>query len=142
LQLASELDLSDAVDFLGEIHNVPEVLAQSSLLVLPSLTEGISLTLLEAMACGLPVVATNVGGNPEVVVDGQTGYLVPARQPAQLAACMVDLLRNPTRSVEMGRRARERVLRHFDVSRLVSDYESLYRESLESVIGNGLIGPH
>ncbi len=129
-QLASDLNLNSAVEFLGEVHNVPELLAKSSLLVLPSLTEGISLTLLEAMARGLPVVATHVGGNPEVVVDGQTGYLVPIQQPAQLAACMVDLLRNPQRSIEMGRRARDRVLKHFDVARMVANYESLYCETL------------
>jgi glycosyltransferase involved in cell wall biosynthesis len=129
-RLSSELELNGSIDFLGEVYNVPELLAKSSLLVLPSLTEGISLTLLEAMARGLPVVATQVGGNPEVVLDGETGYLVPARQPERLAACMIALLRNPARAAEMGRKARERVMHHFDVRNMVARYEALYCESL------------
>src|SRR5262249_50813104 len=97
-----------------------------SLFVLPSLTEGISLTLLEAMARGLPVVATRVGGNPEVVLDGATGLLVGTRNPAELAAAMVRLLRAPDEGRRMGLEGRERVEEHFDVRRMVADYEGHY----------------
>jgi glycosyltransferase involved in cell wall biosynthesis len=127
---AAGLGLDGSVDFLGEVYDVPGLLAESSLLVLPSLTEGISLTLLEAMARGLPVVATRVGGNPEVVADGETGFLVPAREPGRLAECMVRLLRDPVLSRAMGLRARQRVERDFEASRMVARYEALYRESL------------
>ncbi len=68
---------------------MPALLARCSLFVLPSRSEGISLTLLEAMACGLPTVATRVGGNPEVVLDGETGLLVPSDDPAALAKAIL-----------------------------------------------------
>jgi glycosyltransferase involved in cell wall biosynthesis len=129
-RLAAELGLGESVRFLGEVGNVPELLARSSLLVLPSLTEGISLTLLEAMARGLPVVATRVGGNPEVVEEGVTGFLVPARRPQDLAERMVYLLRRPDLAREMGRQARQRVEAHFRVSDMVARYEALYNELL------------
>jgi glycosyltransferase involved in cell wall biosynthesis len=129
-RLTVELGLAEHVQFLGEIRDIPGLLGRSSLLVLPSLTEGISLTLLEAMARGLPVVATRVGGNPEVVVDGETGYLVPPQQPAKLAERMLDLLRKPDRARQMGRQARARVEAHFQVSEMVARYEALYNDML------------
>src|SRR5262249_776717 len=79
-----EFGLEKHVTFLGQVSNVPELLARAGLFVLSSISEGVSLTLLEAMARGLPVVATDVGGNPEVVADGTTGLLVPARTPQAL----------------------------------------------------------
>jgi glycosyltransferase involved in cell wall biosynthesis len=127
-QLTRELDLEDNFHFLEEVRNIPDLLASASLLVLPSLTEGISLTLLEAMARGLPVVATRVGGNPEVVVDGETGLLVPAGDPAALARAILRLQRNPDESRRMGKAARHRVEQYFDVRRMVADYEALYLE--------------
>jgi glycosyltransferase involved in cell wall biosynthesis len=126
--MAAGLGLGERVHFLGEIHTVPELLARASLLVLPSLTEGISLTLLEAMARGLPVVATRVGGNPEVVVDGETGYLVPPRLPERLAERMVYLLRQPELARRLGQQARRRVLDHFQAPDMVARYEVLYNE--------------
>jgi glycosyltransferase involved in cell wall biosynthesis len=124
--LATRLGLGDAVRFLGQVDDVPALLARAGLLVQPSLLEGIALTLLEAMARGLPVVATRVGGNPEVVVDGQTGRLVPARAPGPLADAMLDLWRDPERSRQLGRAGRERAERCFDVRRTAARYEQLY----------------
>jgi glycosyltransferase involved in cell wall biosynthesis len=129
-QLAADLGLTKHVQFLGEVHDIPGLLARSSFLVLPSLTEGISLTLLEAMARGLPVVATRVGGNPEVVVDSETGYLVPPKQPDKLAERMLNLLRRPDQAQTMGLRARRRVEAHFQVSEMVAHYEELYDDIL------------
>jgi glycosyltransferase involved in cell wall biosynthesis len=129
---AAALGLGTRVQFLGEVRDVPSLLARSSMLVLPSLTEGISLTLLEAMARGLPVVATRVGGNPEVVIDGETGYLVPPLDPASLAERMLELLRQPDLAAAMGRRGRARVVAHFQVSKMVARYESLYHDTLRS----------
>jgi glycosyltransferase involved in cell wall biosynthesis len=128
--LASELGVNGQVKFLGEVRDIPALLARSSLLVLPSLTEGISLTLLEAMARGLPVVATRVGGNPEVVIDGQTGYLVPAQRPEAMAERMVELFRQEKLAQTMGQRGRERVMGHFRAAQMVGRYEALYHEIL------------
>jgi glycosyltransferase involved in cell wall biosynthesis len=127
-QLAAELALGEHVLFLGEVRDVPALLARARLFVLPSISEGVSLTLLEAMARGLAVVATRVGGNPEVVVEGETGLLVPARDPAALAAAMLQLQRDPTRARHLGLAGRQRVEQHFDVRRMVGKYESLYCE--------------
>jgi glycosyltransferase involved in cell wall biosynthesis len=131
-QQAGKLGITGSVDFLGEVRDVASLLAQASLFVLPSLTEGMSLTLLEAMARGLPVVATRVGGNAEVVVDGETGLLVPPRSPAGLADAMLQVYADAERARRMGQAGRERVELHFDVRRMVVDYEALYRKVLES----------
>jgi glycosyltransferase involved in cell wall biosynthesis len=127
---AAELGLGSRAHFLGEVRNIPALLGRSSMLVLSSLTEGISLTLLEAMARGLPVVATAVGGNPEIVIDGQTGFLVPPQAPGQLAERMLQLLQEPDTARAMGQRGRERVVTHFHVSQMVSRYELLYNKIL------------
>ncbi len=124
--LVDELGLGDQVRFLGEVRDIPNLLARASLFVLPSLTEGISLTLLEAMARGLPVVTTRVGGNPEVVDEGRTGLLVPERSPAELAGAILRLLRDPEMGRRMGLEGRHRVEQCFDVRRMVAEYERLY----------------
>ena len=98
----------------------------AQLFVLSSISEGVSLTLLEAMATGLAVVATKVGGNPEVVADGETGLLVPPRDPAALAAALLRLRRDADERTRMGQAGRERVEQHFDVRRMVANYEELY----------------
>ena len=127
-QTCRELDLEANVRFLGPVRDVAGLLARASLFVLPSLTEGISLTILEAMSTALPVVATRVGGNPEVVVDGATGLLVPPRTPAALATALLHLLGDPARGRRLGLAGRDRVERCFDVRRTVSAYEDLYAE--------------
>jgi glycosyltransferase involved in cell wall biosynthesis len=126
-RLADELGLGERVTFLGEVRDIPTLLARASLFVLPSLAEGISLTLLEAMARGLPVVATRVGGNPEVVADGQTGILVPARNPPALAAALAKIWRDPEAGQRLGAAGRSRVEKHFDIRGMVGRYEQLYR---------------
>jgi len=127
---ARELKLSDSVSFLGNRNDVATLLERASFGVLSSLTEGISLTLLESMARGLPVVATNVGGNPEIVLDGRTGLLVPPRNPSRLAQAMLELWRNPQKSREMGWAGHRRVQMHFDARQMVCQYEQLYRGAL------------
>ena len=127
-RLAAELGLADGVRFLGPVRDVPALLRRARLFVLSSLTEGISLTLLEAMASALPVVATRVGGNGEVVTEGETGLLIPAGDPAALAEGMLALWNDPGRRVEMGRAARRRVEEEFDVRRMVARYENLYEQ--------------
>ncbi|MBC8115169.1 MAG: GT4 family glycosyltransferase PelF, partial [Candidatus Saccharimonas sp.] len=129
--LTRELGITSCVEFLGERTDVPSLLAQAGFFVSSSLTEGISLTLLEAMAVGLPVVATAVGGNSEIVADGVTGQLVPPADPESLARAIVTMCRNETRWTALGQAGRDRVSEHFEVRRMVSEYEHLYRELLE-----------
>jgi glycosyltransferase involved in cell wall biosynthesis len=124
--LSDRLGLNGVVKFLGAVRDVPGLLARARLFVLPSLTEGISLTLLEAMARGLPVVATEVGGNPEVVAAGESGLLVAAAAPQSLAEAVLSLWTNEERCVGMGTAGRRRAEQHFDIRRMVAQYESMY----------------
>jgi glycosyltransferase involved in cell wall biosynthesis len=125
-RLAGELGLAESVRFLGAVRDVPALLGRARLFVLSSLTEGISLTLLEAMARGLPVVATHVGGNVEVVAEGQTGLLVPPREPERLAGALLGLWGDVEAGARLGWAGRQRAERYFDVRRMVAEYEALY----------------
>jgi glycosyltransferase involved in cell wall biosynthesis len=125
---AQAAPLGDTVRFLGMVRDVPALLERARLFVLSSVTEGISLTLLEAMARGLPIVATRVGGNPEVVADGQTGLLVAARQPAALAEAIAKCWTQPGLCAKMSEAARERVEMRFNVRLMTSAYERLYSD--------------
>jgi glycosyltransferase involved in cell wall biosynthesis len=125
-QLAARLEIADRVEFLGDRNDIPDLLANAGLYVSASLTEGISLTLLEALAVGLPVVATDVGGNREIVGDGAFGRLVPPRSPQRLADAIVEMCETRNRWVEWGREGRSRVERCFDVRRTIEQYERLY----------------
>ncbi len=104
------LGITGAVSFAGLRRDVPEILRRASVFVRPSTLEGMSLTVLEAMATGLPVVATPVGGTPEIISHGVQGYLVPVADAAALAEALLKLLRDPAAGAEMGRRGRELVL--------------------------------
>ena len=123
---ARELGVGEVVRFLGDVRDVPGLLATASGFVLPSHREGVSLTLLEAMGRGLPVVTTAVGGNPEIVLDRTTGLLVPPSDPARLAAAMLELWTNPQRSQEMGQLGRDRAVEMFNVRRMIANYEKMY----------------
>ena len=125
--LTRELAIEQAVEFLGERTDVPELLSQAGFFISSSRTEGISLTLLEAMAVGLPVVATAVGGNPEIIVPDVTGYLVPAADPESLTNAVIRLCAEHGSWLQMGEQGRLRVAEHFDVRRMARDYEALYR---------------
>ncbi len=128
-QMIAELGLEGQVSLLGTVRDVPSLLARAGLFVLPSRSEGVSLTLLEAMARGLPVVATKVGGTPEVVVDGETGILVPPEDPQALAEAIIRVRGDHEAARRMGEVGRRRVERLFDIRRMVADYEALYRET-------------
>ncbi|MBI1312880.1 glycosyltransferase [bacterium] len=128
--LARNLRLEPHVEFLGERNDIPELLAQAGFFVSSSTTEGISLTILEAMAVGLPVVTTNVGGNPEIVVEGGTGRLVDPRSPEKLALAMRDMLADRDAWPVIGHLARQRVEQHFNVRTMVRQYEDLYIDLL------------
>jgi len=126
----AEFGISSHVSFLGMKHDVHYLLKNLDVFVLSSTTEGISLTLLEAMATGLPVVATNVGGNPEVVIDGVTGYIVPAQAPLEMAEKLLLLLNDCSMRRQMGARGRERVVERFSIAETTRHYEELYRSVL------------
>lgn len=123
--------LSDRVELLGNRSDVPELLAASDLVVLPSLAEGLPISVLEAMAAGRPVLATAIGGTDEVVDPGVTGVLVPPGDPGALAAATRDLLGDEatrSRYAEAGMRC---VRTRFTASRMVAEVEHLYDELLE-----------
>jgi glycosyltransferase involved in cell wall biosynthesis len=127
-RLSRDWGLAGAVEFCGDCRDVAARLAEGAVFVSSSLTEGISLTLLEAMAVGLPVIATAVGGNPEVVVDGETGRLVRAQDAAALSAALASVMRDREQGRRWGQAGRRRVEEHFDVRRMVAEYEALYAE--------------
>lgn len=118
------------VELLGERQDIPDLLATAGFFATATLTEGISLTLLEAMACGLPVVATHVGGNPEIVQEDTTGFLVPAANVEALAAALVRMVQSSGRWSELGLKGRQRVEQHFSNTQMVRNYERLYESLL------------
>lgn len=122
------LGAGDRVRLLGHRDDVRALLAGFDAFANTSTSEGISLTLLEAMAAELPVVATRVGGTPEVVVDGETGRLAPARDPDAFAAALLDTSRDAARARAWGAEGRRRLLAHFTIDEMVRRYEDVYRE--------------
>lgn len=126
-QQRKRLGLMDTVLFTGHRDDVPDLLAMSDVVALPSLWEGGPITLFEAMCVGKPVVGTPVGLMPDVIEDGQTGYLVPPKEVEPLASRLVDLLQDPDRAEQMGRAAQE-VVKEYDVSKVVERLTKIYRE--------------
>jgi sugar transferase (PEP-CTERM/EpsH1 system associated) len=110
----------------GERSDVAEILRGLDCFVLPSLAEGISNTILEAMATGLPVIATRVGGNPELIEDALTGRLVPPANSEAMAHGIVDYFTDPAMARRHGRAARQAAVKRFSLERMIDDYVSLY----------------
>lgn len=137
---ASALGLADSVVFAGYRGDVRAVMAAFDVYVNCSTYEGVSLTILEAMASALPVIASAVGGNPEVVIDHETGLLV--RPQAQAIATAVGaLIESPARRQTMGDAARWRVKRHFTIERMVGDYADAYSLPRTSVTSSAAAAP-
>jgi glycosyltransferase involved in cell wall biosynthesis len=128
MELTRERSLEERVTFAGFQEEVSAYLAAMDLFVLPSVMEGFGIVLLEAMAAGRAVVATAVGGIPEVIEDRVTGFLVPPRDPAALAEKILFLLDHPEVREEMGEAGRIRVAERFSVDRMVDELERLYGE--------------
>jgi sugar transferase (PEP-CTERM/EpsH1 system associated) len=126
-QLAGELGIGDVTALPGFRDDVPAELQALSVFTLPSLNEGISNTILEAMACGLPVVATNVGGNPELVTDDETGFLIPVQDPETLAERLGRYAADPALLAAHRAAARRRAEQQFSIPRMLADYAGLYQ---------------
>ena len=125
-RLAAELGIHEVARFLGEQRQVADVLAAVDVFVMPSRHEGLGVAVLEAMAAGLPVVASAVGGIPETVESERTGVLVAPQDPAALAAAIASLLREPDRARRLGAAGRARVLAEFSMERMADRYERVY----------------
>jgi glycosyltransferase involved in cell wall biosynthesis len=125
-ELCENLEMNSAVQFAGYRQNVFEVLRQLDVFVIPSRSEGCPIVVLEAMAMGLPVVASHVGGNPELVRDGETGYLVPFNHLDGLAGAVVSLLRNREQAEMMGEKGKELAFTKFHPLNFVRQLQDLY----------------
>lgn len=126
-----ELGLQDRVTFAGQRDNIPAVLPVFDIFVLPSVTEGLPLTILEAMATARPVVATTVGGIPEVIQEGKNGLLVAPRDPEALAVALAGLLAERERAARMGAAGKSLVQERFTVASMVEKTVNLYLSVLE-----------
>lgn len=124
--LVDSLNVTREVHFLGDRSDVRELLQGFDLFAMSSVTEGYSIALLEAAATGLPIVATAVGGNAEIAVEGVNGRIVPSGNPARLAHAIELVLADPTKATEMGRRSREWALVEASVKRMRARYRQLY----------------
>lgn len=135
-ELRAELGLDAHLHLLGQVEWARELISALDVLVISSLSEGSSVVAMEAMALGKPVVATAVGGVPEVVADDQTGILVEPGDPAGLAAAVVEVLSDRARAEEMGERGRQRAAAQFDISEMLERtkavYADLVREEIEA----------
>lgn len=126
-QLAVELRIPDRVKFLGIRSDIPDLMRAADAFALTSASEAASLTLMEAMASGLPVVVTDVGGNPEIVRHEREGLLVPRGDSAGCAAAFRRLFREPALAAQLGGAGRARVLEHYRLDATVDRYYALYR---------------
>jgi glycosyltransferase involved in cell wall biosynthesis len=126
--LAADLGLGSSVRFLGRVENARHEMERAAAVVVPSLGEGFGMVALEASERGRPVIATSVGGLPEIVEDGRTGVLVPRGDVAALAAALVALVDDPARAEAYGRAARERALAEFSLARCADRTDVLYRD--------------
>lgn len=127
-----QLEIDKNVKFLGTRRNIPEVLANLDIFVMPSLWEGLGVAAIEAQACGVPVIASNVDGLKEVVGDKKTGLLVESRNSKALAEAIVWALKHPREVEQMVANARRSVEEKFDIKKMVSKYETLYQKLYES----------
>jgi N-acetyl-alpha-D-glucosaminyl L-malate synthase BshA len=128
--LVRELGLADSVYFLGAQRDFLPALQHSDVFLLPSSSEGFGLSALEALSCGVPVVASRVGGLPEVVADGHTGILCPTEDIDAMTAAVLQLLHDPERRRQMGRAARASVEENWQKDPAVRRYEAYYRQVL------------
>ncbi len=142
-RLASDLGVQDRVRFLGFRRDIGDLLAASDIVLLPTLREGLSIALLEAMAAGKPIVLTRIGSNTEAACDGLGAKLVPPKDSKALAAAVIHVAENRLRAETMGRKAKEIFAQNYTEDRMLGGYRSLYRTLLLSPQTNPKeIGPY
>ncbi len=129
---AKNAGIAQRIYFLGKQENIEELIGISDLLLLPSETESFGLVALEALACEVPVVASKVGGLPEVVTDGVDGFLVPPRDVSRMAQCSLSILADDARREEMGKLARKKAHMHFCSTKIIPLYERYYRRVIDN----------
>jgi glycosyltransferase involved in cell wall biosynthesis len=130
-RLVDNLKLKDKILFLGFRHDVDELLHTFDIFVLPSLYEGLPNVVLEAMACGKPVIATAVDGSPEAITDGVSGILVPPKDSDALSKAILHLLENKKMRVEMGKKSRKKVTDYFSLEKQMQQFQILYDHHLQ-----------
>jgi len=135
-RLAASLGLGEVVHFLGNRRDVPDLLAAMDIFVLPSHNEGVSLAVLEAMAAGLPVIVSEVGGLPEIVRHEETGLLIPPKDPEALAQSLALVLEDPDLARRLGQKAREHVLEKYSLERMAQVVNETYDELVQTKLGN------
>jgi len=131
-KIVKEEKLEQGIYFLGSRQDIPELLTTCDIFILSSDWEGTPMTILEAMAAGKPIIATAVGGTPELVENGVTGLLVPPKDAQALAEAMLRLANNPILREKMEREGKKNVLERFDIKQIARQYEELYLKSLEA----------
>jgi len=123
---AKENNVHDSIIFTGKRRDIPDILSCTDIFVMPSVAEGLPNALLEAMAMGKPIVATEVGGIPEVIKNRHSGFLVPPRNPEALATAIKDLISNEQLAAKMGQAARHIVLDNFSIWSIAQKWQTLY----------------
>jgi N-acetyl-alpha-D-glucosaminyl L-malate synthase BshA len=131
-RLARELDLQDDVKFLGKQDKLPEILSASDLFLMPSQSESFGLSALEAMACGVPVVSSSVGGLPELILQNETGFIAEFGDVDRMAKYSIDLLKNDRKRKIFSQNSRERAINNFEISLIVPQYIRYYEKILSS----------
>ena len=139
--LVSDLDLSDKVIFAGFVSEDEkwDLLRKCDVFVLPSVVEAFGITVIEAMACSKPVIATNVGPFPEIIRDGETGLLVPLHSPDELADAIIKLAFDGDKRIKMGEMARGDVEKRFNINKIADDYLKIYEELIIRRKGSDLL---
>ena len=127
-RLASELGIEKSVDFFGFVKNVDELLVQCSILVLPSRWEGFGLVLLEAMKLKMPCIAFDHTAANEIIINKETGFLVPNMDEVLMSEKIIDLLKNPELAIEMGKKGKELLTRKFTIDKSIDGYEKIMKQ--------------
>ena len=133
-KLINELNLSDKIALLGFRRDIKEILSLFDLFVLSSISEGTSITILEAMASGKPVIATDVGANSDIITESVSGFLVPAKNAKVMAEKIAFFYKNRSMGELMGRKGREHVIGKFSVQEMTRKYERLYRRLYDRIM--------
>jgi glycosyltransferase involved in cell wall biosynthesis len=132
-KLVKKLKLQDKVVFTGFVSENEKwsLLKRCDVFVLPSIVEAFGIALIEAMACGKPVIATNVGPFPEIIRDGETGILIPVHSPNHLAEAVINLSQDDRKRVHIGKKAKEEVENRFNISKIANNYLKIYDEVIK-----------